>query len=245
VCQTESALCGMCEKCVKLETVVCPAGWFSSHGKCYMVYQDEYDYGTARELCRAHGADLVSINSEEENDFVWKICGTGADNPIVHPRAMKLGSCWLGIEEKPLTGNKDTLPRDQEWQWVDGSTPSGYSNWRQREREGIQHHEPNNGRRKEQVGEVSDERHAAMNQPRTNDFGGKWYDKPASFKALPVCEVAAHIAAAIVSHDQHARKLDVLSMSVARGRPLLRGRKSKAIGEAAVGVALMSLPKWE
>lgn len=209
VCGTESRKCGACQPCVNLKTAVCPRGWFSHSGSCYTVHSTPYDFGTAQAWCQAHGADLVSINSEIENHFVWELCGTGTHNPLLYPLLVKRDVCWLGATEVLSTGDKDTSPLSQSWVWPDGTSPTGYTNWR-RSPDGALYNEPNNGRDGPNKNAVADERTAVMNDP-AGAFSGKWYDKPSTHKALPACEMPAQVASVVVSHHQTAKKTEVLA----------------------------------
>jgi len=194
-----------------------------------MVHHTEYDYGTAQAWCQAHGADLVSINSERENHFVWRLCGTGTKNPLLYPQLVERKSCWLGITEETGTGDKDTELLKQKWVWSDGTSPSTYSNWR-RSSDGFSYDEPNNGRVGPTKSSPFDERTAVMND-HSGSFTGKWYDKPASFKALPVCEMRADTASVVHTHHHTAKKSEVLT-SVAVVRPMrgsLRGTRSNSM----------------
>ncbi|XP_046553451.1 hepatic lectin-like [Haliotis rubra] len=49
---------------------VCAAGFIKFEDHCYILELDKTSWGTARSRCRELGADLVSINTEAENDFL-------------------------------------------------------------------------------------------------------------------------------------------------------------------------------
>lgn len=136
---------------------------------------------------------MVSITSADENKFVWKICHTVAD-PLTDPMNATRATCWLGMHEKPLTGNVFTPQEQQQWQWIDGPAlgADAYKNWALKpglgdgDGDGNRFFEPNNERtRRTPAG--YDVRHAIMNQAEGN-MSGKWYDKPAAFRAHAVCE---------------------------------------------------------
>ncbi|CAE8727851.1 unnamed protein product [Polarella glacialis] len=78
--------------------------WSCSEGSCYAV-GSQGSVHSAEAECSKEGARMVSIGSQEENDFVRKICGGRA--------------CWLGFKEKPGT---------ETWEWADG-VPAIYTNW--------------------------------------------------------------------------------------------------------------------
>ena len=52
-------------------------------GHCYRRYRAKKTYVEARDACKRHGGDLVSVHSDEENDFVASlICGTRVSGNI-------------------------------------------------------------------------------------------------------------------------------------------------------------------
>lgn len=192
-CMSKSQFCDGCNECVAMDTVPCPKDWLSFQGKCYRVNQKTDDYYGARRWCEDQNATLVSIRSAEENQFLWRICHAETD-PITYARSDTRTSCWLGMREKPNTGNKSSPQEAQLWEFLDGSTPRGnnYSNWASRpgmgdgQGDGNRFSEPNNERtRYSPIG--MDVRHAIMNQIE-GGMNGKWYDKPAQFRAHAACE---------------------------------------------------------
>jgi len=176
----------------------CNHGWLRHNNQCYKVNTDKADFNTSRHWCQQQGADLVSINDADENDFVWRICGTmmdGKDDPIENPMNMIRDVCWLGLVEQPWTGDRHTPGPLQKWIWLDG-TESTYRNWKDWVMEPLDtKNEPNN-----QPPEPSkpgseprphDERHAVFNQD-AGGMSGRWFDVPPVYNsALAVCEKAA------------------------------------------------------
>lgn len=170
---------------------------------------------------------MVSINSERENHFVWRLCGTGTDNPILHPLMVKRDHCWLGLTE--IYGNQDTSQAQQKWAWADGSAPSKYTNWRIYFSHGSEYDEPNNGREgPDSPPKRTDERYAIMND-KAGGFSGKWYDRSPSFQALPACEMAGKTAGSTVNHNAHAHTVEAFPSTevVAGKRASLRGRREQ------------------
>ena len=50
----------------------CPGiGWLDYKSSCYMIIQRSIDWKGALQYCRNKGADLASINTKDENDFVY------------------------------------------------------------------------------------------------------------------------------------------------------------------------------
>uniref|UniRef100_A0A8C6EYC3 Fc epsilon receptor II n=1 Tax=Marmota marmota marmota TaxID=9994 RepID=A0A8C6EYC3_MARMA len=83
----------------------CPEGWLHFRQKCYYFGQGAKRWVQARFTCDDLEGRLVSIHSQEEQDFLTK-------------RANKKGS-WIGLRDLDLEG---------EFIWMDGS-PLDYSNW--------------------------------------------------------------------------------------------------------------------
>lgn len=174
----------------------CPKKWFAYRGKCYRVNMKQSDYYHAKLWCEEHKAKLISVNNAAENRFMWRICHNDPD-PLNFPKNSTRATCWLGMKEKPGTGDVSTPQELQQWIWEDGSTTKGnlYSNWASRpgmgdgSGDGNKYFEPNNEKtRRTPAGD--DVRHAIINQLE-GGMSGKWYDKPAAFRAHAVCEKVA------------------------------------------------------
>lgn len=86
--------------------------WSAFGGSCYAVSDTRKTYDNAASACEALGAQLVSIESAEENAHVQELVGRRA--------------CWIGLAEPPDSEN---------WFWPDGTAAgtllkwSGYTNW--------------------------------------------------------------------------------------------------------------------
>ena len=53
--------------------MVCPESWVQFQGHCYYLVEDKYDMRECRAICRqkgGEGADLASIHSQAENQFL-------------------------------------------------------------------------------------------------------------------------------------------------------------------------------
>ena len=87
---------------------------------------DPSSWQDAQNLAEAFGGNLVSINSREEQEFIY-------ENFIVNDNSKDIGK-WIGFTDKDQEGN---------WVWTDGSTTT-YSNWNIGE--------PNNSRGSEDYG---------------------------------------------------------------------------------------------
>ncbi|XP_036001390.1 CD209 antigen-like protein A [Fundulus heteroclitus] len=80
----------------------CPDGWTRFGCSCYCKYKETKSWSDSRKHCQDRGADLVIIDSPEEQDFVKQL--------------NKEGESWIGLQ-RVLTGTTGTY----EWEWVDGS----------------------------------------------------------------------------------------------------------------------------
>ncbi|XP_024654925.2 C-type lectin domain family 17, member A-like [Maylandia zebra] len=76
----------------------CPEGWMRFGSKFYFKSTEKKTWSESRRACQDKGADLVMINSKEEQEFVSKFGGHS----------------WIGLEAKQTSGG-------YEWEWVDGS----------------------------------------------------------------------------------------------------------------------------
>uniref|UniRef100_A0A3P8RUF9 C-type lectin domain-containing protein n=1 Tax=Amphiprion percula TaxID=161767 RepID=A0A3P8RUF9_AMPPE len=82
----------------------CPAGWKMFSCTCYLLSQASDSWTNGREDCKRQGADLVVINSAEEQTFLSMF-------------AKK--QTWIGLNDIQTEGT---------WMWVDG-TPLTLSYW--------------------------------------------------------------------------------------------------------------------
>ncbi|XP_042072151.1 low affinity immunoglobulin epsilon Fc receptor-like [Haplochromis burtoni] len=76
----------------------CPDRWTRFGSSCYFKFNETKTWYESRKLCQDKGADLVMINSREEQEFVNEL--------------NMRGESWIGLER---TSQK------HEWKWVDGS----------------------------------------------------------------------------------------------------------------------------
>ena len=88
-----------------LQVASCPPGWKLLTGRCYKLFRTKKTWKDAEEHCRAQGAHLPSIHSEQENMLVGSKLGWG--------------SKWLGGTDSDREGR---------WRWSDGTCFS-YSQW--------------------------------------------------------------------------------------------------------------------
>ncbi|MBN3295696.1 C209A protein, partial [Amia calva] len=79
----------------------CPQGWQSFNSKCYYFSTERQRWNDSQAACRDQGANLVVIESREEQEFIWR-------------QSIKASwHYWIG-----LTG----AVKCKAWLWVDGSS---------------------------------------------------------------------------------------------------------------------------
>lgn len=83
----------------------CPQNWVSFQRKCYYFGRGSKRWLGARDACRTLQGQLVSIHSQEEQDFLAQ-------------RSSKFGT-WIGLRDLDLEG---------QFVWMD-KNPLDYSNW--------------------------------------------------------------------------------------------------------------------
>ncbi|KAK9531171.1 hypothetical protein VZT92_010613 [Zoarces viviparus] len=84
----------------------CERGWIRFHISCYFVSTSQRNWASSRQDCIARGADLLIIDSREEQAFI---------NGILPSRKQY----WIGLTDSVTEGT---------WMWVDG-TPVTTTYW--------------------------------------------------------------------------------------------------------------------
>ncbi|XP_026011201.1 CD209 antigen-like protein E isoform X3 [Astatotilapia calliptera] len=82
----------------KIEGKWCPEEWTRFGCSCYFKSTEWKTWSESRRACQDKGADLVMINSKEEQEFISKFGGES----------------WIGLYVKYTSGRS-------KWEWVDGS----------------------------------------------------------------------------------------------------------------------------
>ncbi|KAM3862196.1 C-type lectin domain family 4 member E-like [Diretmus argenteus] len=78
----------------------CPAGWWMfSCSSCYLLSSETNSWARSRQDCRDRGADLVVIDSPEEQAFLTTL--TSGPTFI-----------WIGLSDDKEEGT---------WKWIDGT----------------------------------------------------------------------------------------------------------------------------
>ncbi|XP_044072764.1 C-type lectin domain family 4 member E-like isoform X2 [Siniperca chuatsi] len=83
----------------------CPAGWRMFSCTCYLLSTEYASWEKGREDCRNRGADLVVIDSYEEQEFLTKF--------------KEGSSVWIGLNDRDSEGT---------WKWTD-ETPLTLEYW--------------------------------------------------------------------------------------------------------------------
>uniref|UniRef100_A0A3B4DUN8 C-type lectin domain-containing protein n=1 Tax=Pygocentrus nattereri TaxID=42514 RepID=A0A3B4DUN8_PYGNA len=76
-------------------------GWLYFRSSFYYISAEKKNWDDSRQYCRERGADLVIINSREEQEFLANVVGS-----------IKGIIAWIGLTDRHTEGR---------WKWVDGS----------------------------------------------------------------------------------------------------------------------------
>ncbi|XP_006787761.1 galactose-specific lectin nattectin-like isoform X2 [Neolamprologus brichardi] len=91
---------------VELRQGSCPLFWFSFNGRCYKYVATQMSWADAELYCVSQRANLVSIHSREEEQFV-KLLIKNFDHAE--------GWTWIGLSD---------LHKEGRWMWSDGCAVS-------------------------------------------------------------------------------------------------------------------------
>ncbi|XP_033492416.1 type-2 ice-structuring protein-like [Epinephelus lanceolatus] len=87
---------------VKLQRGNCPMFWYSFNGRCYKYIATDMTWADAEFHCLSEGANLVSIHSLDEHNFV---------RSLIQNFDPSQGRTWYGLSDIHKEGN---------WMWSDG-----------------------------------------------------------------------------------------------------------------------------
>ncbi|XP_068186323.1 uncharacterized protein [Antennarius striatus] len=79
------------------EKGTCPEGWREFNVSCYFLSDGASSWERGRDDCRRRGADLVIIDSDEEQELLT---------------IMTNGDAWIGLNDRSIEGT---------WEWIDGT----------------------------------------------------------------------------------------------------------------------------
>ncbi|XP_029976937.1 galactose-specific lectin nattectin-like [Salarias fasciatus] len=91
------------EKNMKLQRGGCPLFWYNFNRRCYLYVTSEMTWADAELYCVSQGANLVSIHSEEEHNFV---------NWLIKTLNPEQSYTWIGLSD---------VHKEGAWMWSDGS----------------------------------------------------------------------------------------------------------------------------
>ncbi|XP_033980591.1 lactose-binding lectin l-2-like [Trematomus bernacchii] len=86
----------------KLQRGSCPMFWFSFNGRCYKYIATHSTWAAAELQCLSQGANLVSIHSQAEQEFV---------RSLIKNFDPAEGNTWIGLSDVHQEGS---------WMWSDG-----------------------------------------------------------------------------------------------------------------------------
>jgi hypothetical protein len=100
----ECPLIQPCEKAIEppepLEPITaCPETWFTRRGFCYHFVMKSLSWKAASDKCRQDGADLVSIQDQEENSYLIAVSN---DLSAATPSMRRF---WIGLTDQGEEGN--------------------------------------------------------------------------------------------------------------------------------------------
>ncbi|KAJ8414406.1 hypothetical protein AAFF_G00052760 [Aldrovandia affinis] len=81
----------------------CKDNWIFFQSKCYLFFGDTKTWSASRSQCQSEEADLLIVNSEEEQRFAFR---------TIQPTSQGEAQFWIGLTDAQTEG---------EWRWVDSS----------------------------------------------------------------------------------------------------------------------------
>ncbi|XP_055369002.1 CD209 antigen-like protein C [Betta splendens] len=141
----------------------CEPGWDQHGGSCYYFSSYKLTWDQSRSVCKVQGADLVQINSKEEQRFL--------DDKVGGKGSLIFDWFWIGLTDSKEAGR---------WLWVDDSPlNTSLSFWYK--------NEPNNWTEENPAGEHC----ASMGAQGGATDLKSWFDRSCDFPQRSICEKAA------------------------------------------------------
>ncbi|CAL4122518.1 unnamed protein product, partial [Meganyctiphanes norvegica] len=118
---------------------ICPIGWQVYNIHCYKHVPLARTWEDAHQFCRDHyGADLASVTSQEENDFIYSLIHSSKQTSWLGLRHSKRhirnnnnnnnNNNKLGNNNINTINNSRNVYRS--WIWTDGTSYSRFQNWK-------------------------------------------------------------------------------------------------------------------
>ncbi|XP_053190407.1 lactose-binding lectin l-2-like [Scomber japonicus] len=91
------------ERPLKLQRGNCPPFWYSFNNRCYKYIASQMTWADAELYCVSQTANLVSIHSQGENNFIQSLISNFDPSQ---------GYTWIGLSD---------IHKEGRWMWSDGS----------------------------------------------------------------------------------------------------------------------------
>ncbi|XP_064175897.1 CD209 antigen-like [Anguilla rostrata] len=98
-CPSSSQKSAACSSCTGRVCEPCPQGWEQFSSKCYYFSNEKKNWFDSRSDCIKRGADLVIIESEDEQRFITNIAKS---HTWIGLSRSEFKSNWLWVDETPL-----------------------------------------------------------------------------------------------------------------------------------------------
>ncbi len=128
-------------------------------GSCYKSFTEPEIWNNAAAKCKSLGAELVKIESAEENEFLTRT--------VITASAV---TYWFGQSDQVEEGK---------WIWTDGSLQANYANWK--------NGQPNNYGGKQNCGHIG-KGSFSLGSYNYNGYTGEWNDLECDFALGYICE---------------------------------------------------------